>query len=360
MEKTELIGLSKEELAQQIERIGEKPFRAKQLWQWIYFRGETDFEKMTNVSKELRPKLAENFTISRPKIITEQISKDKTHKWLLEFADGQRIETVYIPEEDRGAVCISTQVGCAVGCKFCHTGSQKITRNLTAGEIVSQFMVARDAYGEWPSPVSETRFLSNIVVMGMGEPLHNPENVFKALKILSDGDGIAISKRKITLSSSGIAPKIPLVASELGCKLAISLHAPTNEKRSQIMPINDRYPIEEVLEGCVGYQKQMSPGRYVTFEYLMLKDFNDSPEDARALIALMKKFKLGAKFNLIPFNPWPGCNYQPSSGNKVRAFSKILEDAGYEAPIRVARGQDILAACGQLKSKHTDNSAADR
>lgn len=360
MEKTELIGLSKEELAEQIERIGEKPFRAKQLWQWIYFRGETDFEKMTNLSKELRHKLAENFTISRPKIITEQISKDKTHKWLLEFADGQRIETVYIPEEDRGAVCISTQVGCAVGCKFCHTGSQKITRNLTAGEIVSQFMVARDAYGEWPSPVNETRFLSNIVVMGMGEPLHNPENVFKALKILSDGDGIAISKRKITLSSSGIAPKIPLVASELGCKLAISLHAPTNEKRSQIMPINDRYPIEEVLEGCVGYQKQMSPGRYVTFEYLMLKDFNDSPEDARALIALMKKFKLGAKFNLIPFNPWPGCNYQPSSGNKVRAFSKILEDAGYEAPIRVARGQDILAACGQLKSKHTDNSAADR
>ena len=360
MEKTELIGLSKEELAEQIERIGEKPFRAKQLWQWIYFRGETDFEKMTNLSKELRHKLAENFTISRPKIITEQISKDKTHKWLLEFADGQRIETVYIPEEDRGAVCISTQVGCAVGCKFCHTGSQKITRNLTAGEIVSQFMVARDAYGEWPSPVNETRFLSNIVVMGMGEPLHNPENVFKALKILSDGDGIAISKRKITLSSSGIAPKIPLVASELGCKLAISLHAPTNEKRSQIMPINDRYPIEEVLEGCVGYQKQMSPGRYVTFEYLMLKDFNDSPEDARALIALMKKFKLGAKFNLIPFNPWPGCNYQPSSGNKVRAFSKILEDSGYEAPIRVARGQDILAACGQLKSKHTVNSAADK
>ena len=218
MQKTELIGLSKEELSAEIARIGEKPFRAKQLWQWLYYRGETDFANMTNLSKDLRAKLADNFTITRPKIVAEQISKDKTHKWLLEFADGQRIETVYIPEEDRGAVCISTQVGCAVGCKFCHTGSQKITRNLTAGEIVSQFMVARDAYGEWPSPTNETRFLSNIVVMGMGEPLHNPDNVFKALRILSDGDGIAISKRKITLSTSGIAPKIGLVASELGCK----------------------------------------------------------------------------------------------------------------------------------------------
>ena len=351
MQKTELIGLSKEELSAEIARIGEKPFRAKQLWQWLYYRGETDFANMTNLSIDLRAKLADNFTITRPKIVAEQISKDKTHKWLLEFADGQRIETVYIPEEDRGAVCISTQVGCAVGCKFCHTGSQKITRNLTAGEIVSQFMVARDAYGEWPSPTNETRFLSNIVVMGMGEPLHNPDNVFKALKILSDGDGIAISKRKITLSTSGIAPKIGLVASELGCKLAISLHAPNNEKRSQIMPINDRYSIEEVLKGCQEYQRQMSPGRYITFEYLMLKDFNDSPEDAKALIALMKKHKLGAKFNLIPFNPWPGCDYQPSSNSKVRAFSEILEAAGYEAPIRVARGQDILAACGQLKSK---------
>jgi len=351
MQKTELIGLSKQELADEVAKIGEKPFRAKQLWQWIYFRGETDFEKMTNLSKDLRAKLAENFSITRPKIVTEQISKDKTHKWLLEFADGQRIETVYIPEEDRGAVCISTQVGCAVGCRFCHTGSQKITRNLSAGEIVAQFMVARDAYGEWPSPTNETRYLSNIVVMGMGEPLHNPDNVFKALKILSDGDGIAISKRKITLSTSGIAPKIGLVAKELGCKLAISLHAPNNEKRSQIMPINNRYPIEEVLKGCQEYQSQMSPGRYVTFEYLMLKDFNDSPEDAKELISLMKKYKLGAKFNLIPFNPWPGCDYQPSSNNKVRAFSEILEAAGYEAPVRVARGQDILAACGQLKSK---------
>ncbi len=346
-----LIGLSKEELAKELADLGEKPFRAKQLWQWIYFRGESDFDNMSNLSKDLRAKLKENYTVKRPKIVAEQISKDKTHKWLLEFDDGQRIETVYIPEEDRGAVCISTQVGCAVGCKFCHTGSQKITRNLTAGEIVAQFMVARDAYGEWPSPTNETRYLSNIVVMGMGEPLHNKEETFKALKILSDGDGIAISKRRITLSTSGIAPNIEAVAAELGVKLAVSLHAPNNEKRSQIMPINNRYKIEEVLAACQKYQAIMGMSRMITFEYLMLKDFNDTPDDARELIALMKKYNLGAKFNLIPFNPWPGCDFQPSSNNKVHAFARILESAGYEAPIRVARGQDILAACGQLKSK---------
>ena len=350
-----LIGLSKEELAEEMAALGEKPFRAKQLWQWIYFRGESDFDKMSNLSKDLRAKLKENYTLQRPKIVAEQLSKDKTHKWLLEFDDGERIETVYIPEEDRGAVCISTQVGCAVGCKFCHTGSQKITRNLTAGEIVAQFMIARDAYGEWPSPTNETRYLSNIVVMGMGEPLHNKENTFKALKILSDGDGIAISKRRITLSTSGIAPNIEAVAKEVGVKLAISLHAPNNEKRSQIMPINNRYKIEDVLAACQKYQDIMGMSRMITFEYLMLKDFNDSADDAKELIALMKKFNLGAKFNLIPFNPWPGCNFEPSSNNKVHAFSKILEAAGFEAPIRVARGQDILAACGQLKSKKQIN-----
>lgn len=349
----ELIGLSKDELLSEIISIGEKPFRAKQLWQWIYFRGETNFDNMSNLSKELRVKLKELYTITRPKIVDEQLSIDKTHKWLLEFVDGQRIETVYIPEDDRGAVCISTQVGCAVGCKFCHTGSQKITRNLTAGEIVAQFMIARDAYKEWPSPTNETRYLSNIVVMGMGEPLHNKDEVFKALKILSDGSGVAISKRRITLSTSGIVPNIEAVASELGVKLAISLHAPTNEKRSEIMPINNRYKIEDILEACQKYQAIMGMSRMITFEYLMLKDFNDSIEDAKILVALMKKYKLGAKFNLIPFNPWPGCKYQPSSNNKVHAFSKFLESAGYEAPIRVARGQDILAACGQLKSKKT-------
>lgn len=349
-EKIELIGLSKEELAQAVADIGEKPFRAKQLWQWLYFHGETDFAKMSNLSKELRAKLAEHSTITRPKIVAEQVSVDKTHKWLLEFADGQRIETVYIPEEDRGAVCISTQVGCAMGCKFCHTGSQKITRNLTAGEIVSQFMVARDVYKEWPSPKDETRYLSNIVVMGMGEPLQNLDNVIKALNIITDGEGISLSKRRVTLSTSGIAPNIIPLVKATGVKLAVSLHAPNNEKRSQIMPINKKYPLEEVLQACHDYQ-QLEGSHFVTFEYLMLKDFNDSLADAHELMDLMRRFKINAKFNLIAFNPWPGCDYEPSSRNKIFAFSRELQNNRFAAPIRVARGQDILAACGQLKSK---------
>lgn len=352
-DKIELIGLSKDELQAAMTQIGEKPFRTKQLWQWLYFHGETDFEKMSNLSKELRQKLADNFTVSRPKIVAEQIAADKTHKWLLEFADGQRIETVYIPEEDRGAVCVSTQVGCAVGCTFCHTGSQKITRNLTAGEIVSQFMVARDAYKEWPTPTDEIRYLSNIVVMGMGEPLHNVENTFKALKILSDGDGISVSRRKVTLSTSGIAPHIADVA-DLGCRLAISLHASNNELRSRIMPINKKYPLEELMKACQDFQKRASSCKYITFEYLLLNGLNDSLEAAHELAAMMKKYKIDAKFNLIPFNAWPGCDYEPSSRNRAFAFSKELEKFGFAAPIRVARGQDILAACGQLKSKGSD------
>lgn len=349
-DKVELIGLSKEELSSFIADLGEKTFRAKQLWQWLYYHGATDFAQMTSLSKDFRAKLEERCSITRPKIITEQISADKTHKWLFEFPDGQRIETVYIPEEDRGAVCISTQVGCAVGCKFCHTGSQKITRNLTAGEIVGQFMAARDAYQEWPSPKDETRYLSNIVVMGMGEPLHNMDNVIKALKILTDGDGIAISKRRITLSTSGIAPNIVPMIQATGVKLAISLHAPNNEKRSQIMPINKRYPLEEVLSACHEYQ-QLDGSHFVTFEYLMLKDFNDSLADAHELMDLMRKFKINAKFNLIAFNPWPGCSYEPSPKSRIIAFSKELQKNRFAAPIRVPRGQDILAACGQLKSK---------
>jgi 23S rRNA (adenine2503-C2)-methyltransferase len=257
---------------------------------------------------------------------------------------------VYIPEEDRGAVCISTQVGCAVGCRFCHTGSQKLTRNLTAGEIVSEFMVARDTYGEWPSPTNETRYLSNIVVMGMGEPLHNPENTIKALNILTDGDGIAISRRRITMSTSGIAPRIVSTLQATGVRLAVSLHAPNNELRSQIMPINNRYPLEQVLEACREYQNG-DGSRYITFEYLMLDGLNDTLECAHELIALMKKYQLRASFNLIPFNPWPGCAFKPSSNNRVHRFAQELENAGFAAPVRVARGQDILAACGQLKSK---------
>ena len=349
-EKIELVGLNLEEITAHLAEIGEPKFRAKQIYQWVYVHGATNFEQMTNLSKDLRARLSEKFSLTRPKIVTEQISKDKTHKWLLEFADGQRIETVYIPEADRGSVCISTQVGCAVGCTFCHTGSQKITRNLTAGEIVSQFMVARDVYKEWPSTSQENRLISNIVVMGMGEPLHNVDNVIAGLKLLTDGDGIAISKRKVTLSTSGIVPNMLRIAKETGVKLAVSLHAPNNEKRSQIMPINKRYPIEEILQACQEYQKIVT-SRFITFEYLMLDGINDSLDDARQLIDLMKKFKIGAKFNLIPFNPWPGCPYKPSSNNRVHAFAKELEKAGFAAPIRIARGQDILAACGQLKSK---------
>ena len=346
----EIIGLSKEELASALAGMGEKTFRVKQVWQWLYVQGVKSFDEMTNLSKDLRTKLTENFSLSRPKIVTEQISADKTHKWLLEFADGQRIETVFIPEDEHGAVCVSTQVGCAVGCKFCHTGSQKITRNLTAAEIVSQFMLVKDVYGEWPSSSQENRLVSNIVVMGMGEPLHNVENTIKALNILTDQDGLAVSKRRVTLSTSGIVPNIPRVARETGVKLAISLHASNNEKRSQIMPINDRYSIDEILKACQEYQKIVT-SRYITFEYLMLDHFNDTLQDAQELIALMKKYKIGAKFNLIPFNPWPGCNFQPSSNNRVHTFSRELEKAGFAAPIRTARGQDILAACGQLKSK---------
>ena len=349
-DKTELLGLSKEEIAEQIAKLGEKPFRAKQLWQWLYYHGVSDFEKMTSFSKDLRAKLAENFTITRPKIVTEQISVDKTHKWLLEFADGQRVEMVYIPEEDRGAVCISTQVGCAMGCRFCHTGSQKLTRNLTAGEIVGQFMVARDVYDEWPTKTDENRMLSNIVVMGMGEPLQNVENVVKAMNIITDGEGIAVSRRRITLSTSGIAPKIVEVAEATGVRLAISLHAPTDEIRSQIMPINKKYPLAEVMKACQDYQSK-DGSRYITFEYLMLNGVNDSIENANQLINLMKKYQINAKFNLIAFNPWPGCGFEPSSNNRIHAFAKVLNHAGYAAPIRTPRGQDILAACGQLKSK---------
>lgn len=351
-DKIELTNLSKEELYEEIEKLGEKKFRAKQLWQWIYFRGVTDFNEMSNLSLNLRNTLQEKYSITRPKIVAEQVSVDKTHKWLLEFEDKERVEMVYIPEKDRGAVCISTQVGCAMGCRFCHTGSQKFTRNLTVSEIVGQFMVARDAYGEWPSPTDETRYLSNIVVMGMGEPLNNLDNVVKALNIITDCEGIGISRRRVTMSTSGIAPKIVEAMQKTGVRLAISLHAPNNQIRSHIMPINDKFHIEEVMKACSEYQKG-DHSRYITFEYLLLKDINDKPEHAQELISLLKKYKIRALFNLIPFNPWPGCGFSPSDRKDVEAFSQILEKAGFAAPIRVARGQDILAACGQLKSKKT-------
>lgn len=349
-DKIELIGLSKEELQERLKSLGEPAFRAKQIWQWVYFYGKTDFADMTNLSKPLREKLADYFELSRPKIVDEQISVDRTHKWLLEFKDGQRVEMVYIPEEDRGAVCISTQVGCAMGCKFCHTGSQKLTRNLTAGEIVSQFMVARDVYKEW-NLKEQARMLSNIVVMGMGEPFQNYDNLCRAVKIISDGEGIALSKRRITVSTSGIVPHIPNFDAEVGTRLAISLHAPNSELRSQIMPINKKYPLPELMQACRQYQD--NNGGYITFEYLMLNNFNDTYAHAAELIKLMKQYGINAKFNLIGFNPWPGCDFAPSSNNRIHAFSEELQKHGFAAPIRTARGQDILAACGQLKSKKT-------
>lgn len=347
--KKELIGLSREELQAEMAKIGEKPFRVKQLWHWIYHQGETDFTKMTTLSKELQEKLSHLYTITHPTIVWEKESADKTRKWLIRFADGECVETVYIPEEDRGAVCISTQVGCAQKCRFCHTGTQRFKRNLTAGEIVGQFMAARDSYNEWTSTADETRMLSNIVVMGMGEPLYNYDNLIKALKIITDGEGLAISKRRITVSTAGMIDNIPRLAKDVGVKLAISLHAPNNAIRNEIMPINHKFPLEKLIAACRDYQHACERRQYITMEYVMLKGINDSPECAQELIQLVKGLEV--KFNLIPFNPWKDCPFEPSSNNTVHRFSRALEAAHFPAPIRVSRGQDIMAACGQLKSQ---------
>ena len=344
----ELIGLSFEELKQELSSLGEKPFRAKQLWHWLYNKGETDFSKMTTLAKPFQAKLADLYTITHPKIVTEQNSVDKTRKWLMEFQDGKQVECVYIPESDRGSVCISTQVGCAQGCKFCHTGTQKMMRNLTAGEIVGQFMTARDSYGEWPTPTDETRFLSNIVVMGMGEPLANFENLKTALRILMDGDGIAISKRKITVSTAGVATHIPELA-DLGVKLAVSLHAPNDEIRNKIMPINRKFPLDVLMKACREYQQRSERRQFITMEYVMLKDVNDQPEHAKELMALVQGLEV--KFNLIPFHAWAGVPFEPSSHRTIERFARILEDNYFAAPIRRSRGEDIMAACGQLKSE---------
>ena len=343
----ELIGLTREELTQEMLAIGQKAFRAKQLWQWLYFFGETDFDKMTNLAKPFRELLKQNYTITRPKVITEQTSTDGTRKWLVEFSDGARVECVYIPESDRGAICISIQVGCAQGCKFCHTGTQKCQRNLTVGEIVGQVMVARDSYNEWPTKTDENRMLSNIVVMGMGEPLCNFENLKKALAIFNDGDGMAISKRKITVSTAGRADKIPELA-DIGVKLAVSLHAPNDKIRDKIMPINHKFPLEKLINACKEYQKRSERRMFITMEYVMLKDVNDSLECAEELSQLVKGLEV--KFNLIPFHPWPGAPFECSSTNQINRFSKLLENKYFAAPIRRSRGKDIMAACGLLKS----------
>jgi 23S rRNA (adenine2503-C2)-methyltransferase len=347
--RRELVGLSREELAAEMLAIGEKPFRAKQLWHWIYHQGATDFAVMSSIAKPMQRKLAERFVIGRPTVTTEQTSTDGTRKFLFGFRDGQQVETVYIPDDDRGSVCISTQVGCTLSCKFCHTGTQKLVRNLGAAEIVGQFMAARDSYGEWPTPTDgDHRRLSNIVVMGMGEPLYNYENIAKALTIAMDGEGIALSRRRITLSTSGVVPMMDRCGAELGVGLAVSLHAVTDELRNEIVPLNRKYPIADLLAACRRYPGA-SNARRITFEYVMLRGVNDSPAEAHELVRLLKG--IPAKVNLIPFNPWPGSPYKTSTSEAVQRFAEILNDNGYSSPIRRPRGRDILAACGQLKTE---------
>jgi 23S rRNA (adenine2503-C2)-methyltransferase len=349
--RRDLVGLSRDELAAEVAAIGEAPFRAKQLWHWIYFRGETDFCRMSTIARPLQAKLAEQFVVGRPEAAAEQTSEDGTRKYLFRFRDGQEAETVYIPDrqQDRGAVCISSQVGCTLSCRFCHTGTQALVRNLGASEIVGQFMAARDSFSEWPSPVGETpRLLSTIVLMGMGEPLYNYENVAKAMTIAMDGEGIALSRRRITLSTSGVVPMMDRAGAELGVNLAVSLHAVRDELRDEIVPLNRKYPIAELIAACRRYPAA-SNARRITFEYVMLKGLNDSAADARELIRLIAG--IPAKVNLIPFNPWPGSPYETSTPSAIGRFSRIVMDAGFSSPVRTPRGRDILAACGQLRTE---------
>jgi len=344
-----LIGLSRPELAQVVRGLGERertvPLRARQLWHWLYHRGVTDPALMTTLPVALRERLAERYRIARPVVVDDQASVDGTRKWLLRFADGREVETVYIPEPARGALCISTQVGCSLSCSFCHTGTMPLVRNLGADEILAQVMVARDALGEWPTP-SGARQLSHIVVMGMGEPLLNFAQTARALRIAMDADGLAFARRRITLSTSGIVPKIEACGRELGVSLAISLHAVRDELRDQLVPINRKWNIAALLEACRAYARQCD--RAITFEYVMLDGLNDADADARELVRLIRG--IPAKVNLIPFNPWPGAPYRCAPPERIAAFAAIVSRAGYPAPVRTPRGSDILAACGQLKT----------
>jgi 23S rRNA (adenine2503-C2)-methyltransferase len=346
-ERRPLIGLSREALAEVVTDLGEKPFRAKQLWHWLYYRGATRFDDMANVPKALREALATACRIDRPDVSALQLSEDGTRKWLARFDDGREVECVHIPEEDRGALCVSSQVGCTLTCSFCHTGTQKLVRNLTAGEIVGQMMMARDTIGEWPSP-KDGRMISNVVMMGMGEPFYNYDAVATALRIFMDQEGISLSRRRITLSTSGVVPMIERCGRELGVNLAISLHAVNDALRDELVPINRKHPIAELLAACAAYPAANN-ARRITFEYVMLKGVNDSDADARELVRLMQG--IPAKINLIPFNAWPGAPYECSSNNRIRAFAEIVNGAGYSSPVRVPRGRDIMAACGQLKSE---------
>jgi len=341
-----LVGLDQDELGAVLAPHGIEGFRLRQLWQWIYYRGATDFDQMTSLAKTVRATLADHFVVGRPEISTHQQSTDGTQKWLLRFPDGKEVESVHIPETDRGTLCVSSQVGCTLTCKFCHTGTQRWVRNLDAPEIVGQVMLARDAFGEWPAP-DHDRALTNIVLMGMGEPLYNYDNVAKAMRIVMDGDGLGMSKRRITLSTAGVVPMIEQVGAELGVNLAISLHAVRDELRDELVPINRKYPLADLMQACRDYPG-LSNARRITFEYVMLKGVNDSLADAKAMVELLKG--IPAKINLIPFNPWPGSVFECSSNNAIRRFADYLSEENMSAPIRHARGQDIMAACGQLKS----------
>jgi 23S rRNA (adenine2503-C2)-methyltransferase len=359
--RPDLIGLSREAIRTVLEEAGldakAAKLRAKQLWHQIYNRGETDFARMSDIAKPHRAWLAERFVIGRPEVVVQQVSSDGTRKWLLRTFDGHDFEMVFIPDADRGTLCVSSQVGCTLNCRFCHTGTMRLVRNLTAGEIVGQVMLARDALGEWPSQ-PEGRMLSNIVMMGMGEPLYNFDNVRDALRIVMDGDGIGLSRRRITLSTSGVVPMMARAGAEIGVNLAVSLHAVTKQVRDEIVPLNRKYGIEALLEACAAYPGANN-ARRITFEYVMLKDKNDSDEDARELVRLIRRYKLPAKVNLIPFNPWPGAPYECSTDERVDRFSDIIFQGGISAPIRRPRGRDIMAACGQLKSAAEKKSRAE-
>jgi 23S rRNA (adenine2503-C2)-methyltransferase len=346
MTKINIIGQSREALTTQFSELGLPAFRVQQVWNWLYHHGVRSFEAMNNLSADVRSKLSDIYTIERPAVAQAQSSSDGTQKWLLKFSDGQEAETVHIPEVDRGTLCISSQVGCTLTCAFCHTGTQVLVRNLTAAEIVGQVMVARDVFNEWPTPIGN-RHISNVVLMGMGEPLYNYDNVATAVKILTDEKGLSLSKRKITLSTSGVVPMIERCGTELGVSLAISLHAVTDELRNELVPINRKYPLKQLLEACRSYPN-VSNARRITFEYVMLKGVNDSVAEARKLVHLIRG--IPAKINLIPFNPWPGSPYECSTPQAISAFAEVVYRAGYASPVRTPRGRDILAACGQLKS----------
>ena len=364
-----LVGLDRAALAERLAALGvperQQRMRVRQLWSWIYVRGATNFERMTDIAKELRGTLDTHFTLTRPEIVTEQVSVDGTRKWLLRLGDGKEVETVYIPEEDRGTLCISSQVGCTLNCTFCHTGTQRLVRNLTASEIVGQIMLARDRIGDWPGAAPEDptglpngeRKITNVVLMGMGEPLYNFDNVRDACAIAADGEGLSLSKRRITLSTSGIVPEIPRWGEEAGTMLAISLHAVRDELRDELVPINKKWPIADLMDACRAYPG-LSNAKRITFEYVMLKDVNDSIADAKALVKLLAK--IPAKINLIPFNSWPGAPYECSDWEQIEKFAEVVNRAGYASPVRSPRGRDIMAACGQLKSASLKQRASER